>query len=60
MRCPDEVSDVKRLAFVEHEGGDVSKAALRLIKYWNFRLELFGDDRCYLPMTLLGAMQDAR
>ena len=58
MRCPDEVSDVKRLAFVEHEEGDVSKAALRLIKYWNFRLELFGDDRCYLPMTLLGAMQD--
>ena len=38
MRCPDEVSDRKRLAFVEHEEGDVAKAALRLVKYWNFRV----------------------
>lgn len=58
MKCPDEVSDIKRLAFVEREEGDVSKAALRLVKYWAFRLELFGHDRCYLSMTLLGAMQD--
>ena len=58
LKCPDELSDVKRLAFLEHEEGNVLLAAERITRYWDFRLELFGEDRCYLPMTLTGAMHD--
>ena len=58
LKCPDELSDVKRLAFLEHEEGNVLLAAERITRYWEFRLELFGEDRCYLPMTLTGAMHD--
>lgn len=58
LKCPDELSDIKRLGFLEHEEGNALLAAERIIRYWDFRLELFGEDRCYLPMTLTGAMHD--
>ena len=58
IKCPDELSDLKRLAFLEHEEGNALLAAERITRYWDFRLELFGEDRCYLPMTLTGAMHD--
>lgn len=58
LECPDELSDIKRLAFLEHEEGNALLAAERITRYWDFRLEFFGEDRCYLAMTLTGAMHD--
>lgn len=54
--CPDQ--DERKKKFIEHEGGDVKKAAKKLAGYWQARLKLFGPHRAYLPMTLDGAMKD--
>ena len=56
--CPDEVSDRRKMAFVEYDNGSVKEAAVRLCKYWEERLSAFGPDRAFLPMTLAGAMRD--
>ena len=56
--CPDEVSDRRKMAFVEFDNGSVKEAAVRLCKYWEERLSAFGPDRAFLPMTLAGAMRD--
>mmetsp|Transcript_17200 Transcript_17200/g.38049 ORF Transcript_17200/g.38049 Transcript_17200/m.38049 type:complete len:651 (-) Transcript_17200:74-2026(-) len=57
-KCPDLVSDERRVAFLECENYDAKMAAERLARCWETRLELFGPDRCFLPMTLDGAMKD--
>mmetsp|Transcript_17202 Transcript_17202/g.38056 ORF Transcript_17202/g.38056 Transcript_17202/m.38056 type:complete len:639 (-) Transcript_17202:284-2200(-) len=57
-KCPDLVSDERRTAFLECENYDAKLAAERLARCWEVRLELFGPDRCFLPMTLDGAMKD--
>lgn len=56
--CPDEVSKERKLLFLQCEEGNIQLAALRLALYWQFRLDNFGEDRCFLPMTLAGAMRD--
>ena len=58
VECPDQVSEERKMAFLEYENGNAVLAAKRLAKYWEIRLEVFGSDRCYLPMTLTGAMKD--
>ena len=57
-QCPDEVSDRRKMAFVEYDNGSVAEAAARLALYWEERLSAFGPDRAFLPMTLAGAMKD--
>ena len=57
-KCPGEVSVERRKAFLHCEDGNPSLAAQRLARYWDFRLEMFGPDKCFLPMTLTGAMAD--
>ena len=57
-QCPDEVSDRRKMAFVEFDNGSVKEAAVRICKYWEERLSAFGPDRAFLPMTLAGAMKD--
>lgn len=55
--CPDEVSKERKLLFLQCEEGNIQLAAVRLALYWQFRLENFGEDACFLPpMTLAGAM----
>mmetsp|Transcript_2840 Transcript_2840/g.6577 ORF Transcript_2840/g.6577 Transcript_2840/m.6577 type:complete len:604 (+) Transcript_2840:136-1947(+) len=58
IKCPDQVSDERKTAFLEFENGNVALAALRLARYWEYRLEVFGPYRCFLPLTLNGAMKD--
>lgn len=58
IKCPDEISAERRLAFLDYEDGNPARAAKRLANYWDFRHEVFGHARCFLPMTLAGAMQD--
>ena len=97
MRCPDQVSDERRMRFVYIAFGElpagelnnllhfladpnrkcttqsqrdqaarvekqirksVKECAEALARHWQLRYDLFGPDRCFLPMTLYGAMQD--
>ena len=58
IKCPEEISPDRRLAFLNYEDGNPARAAKRLANYWDFRHEVFGPSRCFLPMTLAGAMQD--
>ena len=58
-QCPEQLSPDRLLAFLETERNDPAAAARRLARYWTYRLDLFGPDRCYRPLTLLpgGAME---
>lgn len=56
--CPDQVTDERKMAFVHREDENVALAAARLARYWQFRLEAFGEERCFQPLTLAGAMID--
>ena len=59
LHCPSEVNRRDRkAAFLEREGLNASRAALRLVAYWELRLSTFGTDRAFLPMTIDGAIQD--
>lgn len=52
---------MENIAAATAAGGDVDcprLAARRLVRYWEERRNVFGDDLCYLPMTLHGAMRD--
>ena len=55
--CPDEVSAERKLLFLQCEQNSVPLAAQRLALYWQYRLDSFGEDRCFEPMTLMGAMR---
>eukprot|EP00545_Synedropsis_sp_CCMP1620_P000948 CAMPEP_0119014106 /NCGR_PEP_ID=MMETSP1176-20130426/9357_1 /TAXON_ID=265551 /ORGANISM="Synedropsis recta cf, Strain CCMP1620" /LENGTH=311 /DNA_ID=CAMNT_0006967245 /DNA_START=25 /DNA_END=960 /DNA_ORIENTATION=- len=61
-RCPiivEQESDPIR--FLRAEDYDAQKAAVRLAKYWEARVDLFGEDRAFLRMALDGVMAaDAR
>lgn len=71
VRCPElALTDrARRLAMLRRTeniaaaagAGEVDcprLAARRLVRYWKERRNVFGDDLCYLPMTLHGAMRD--
>ena len=60
VECPAQVSDERKMAFVERESGDVALAASRLARHWKFRLAHFGGDKCFQPLTLAGAMIECR
>ena len=57
-KCPDEVSNERKLMFLQCEENSIPLAAERLALYWQYRLDGFGEDRCFEPMTLAGAMKD--
>mmetsp|Transcript_44654 Transcript_44654/g.136200 ORF Transcript_44654/g.136200 Transcript_44654/m.136200 type:complete len:232 (-) Transcript_44654:521-1216(-) len=47
-----------RLKFLRAESFDVKKAAVMLIKYWEERITIFGEDKAFLPLNLSGALRD--
>ena len=57
-RCPAQAGPERTLAFLEAENHDPRAAAVKLAKYWEARVALFGEERAYLPMTLAGAVKD--
>ena len=58
--CPQLVGHERKLMFLECDdtNGNAFLAAKKMAKYWETRLVVFGPERCFLPMTLVGAMQD--
>mmetsp|Transcript_8228 Transcript_8228/g.15064 ORF Transcript_8228/g.15064 Transcript_8228/m.15064 type:complete len:410 (-) Transcript_8228:1611-2840(-) len=57
-KCPDQVSDNRKVAFLWRTDFDAELSAQRLAEYWEFKHSIFGDEKCYLPMTLSGALTD--
>ena len=59
LQCPAEVnSRDRKAAFLEREDLNAQRAALRLVAYWQLRLDTFGSQRAFLPMTIDGAIRD--
>jgi len=57
MECPELVDNYHKMKFLEREDNNPVMSASRLVRYWKCRMALFGPERCFLPMTLTGAMQ---
>ena len=56
-KCPDLCDDSFKLIFLRCEVFNVEKSVCRFVQYWNMRLEVFGEELAFLPMTLDGAMK---
>ncbi len=53
QKCPDIVcTDEFRLMFLRCEILDAKLAAERIVRYWKKRVEIFGEDKAYLPLVL--------
>jgi len=54
-RCPDLVqTESDPLRFARVESFNDYKAARRLVEYWKYRKELFGEQQAFLPMVQTG------
>lgn len=56
--CPGEICPERKLLFLEYASGGTKEAARALAEYWRGRLDLFGPDKAFQPMTLAGALKD--
>ena len=52
QRCPHLLTADFKLWFLRCEVYVVAKAAKRYVAYWNKRVEIFGEERAFLPLTL--------
>eukprot|EP00549_Striatella_unipunctata_P019628 CAMPEP_0118706328 /NCGR_PEP_ID=MMETSP0800-20121206/20490_1 /TAXON_ID=210618 ORGANISM="Striatella unipunctata, Strain CCMP2910" /NCGR_SAMPLE_ID=MMETSP0800 /ASSEMBLY_ACC=CAM_ASM_000638 /LENGTH=349 /DNA_ID=CAMNT_0006608837 /DNA_START=74 /DNA_END=1123 /DNA_ORIENTATION=+ len=57
-QCPNEVNVVRKKRFIHRADLDPAEAAARLVYYWKERLAIFGPEKCYMPMTINGALCD--
>jgi len=55
---PEECNDAHKLMFLRCDVFEVDKAVARFVKYWNARVEVFGEDKAFLPLTIDGALKD--
>lgn len=58
--CPHQVDHKRKMIFLRANNNDVRATAAHLAEYWKARVELFGNNNAYLPMTLGGAMRDEK
>lgn len=56
--CPSGCDDTFKLVFLRCEVFKVDCAVGRFVKYWNTRIEVFGKEKAFLPMTIGGVMKD--
>lgn len=54
----DLIQDWEEIAFLRSEEWNVDKAAARIVRNWEERVVLFGEEKAYLPLTLEGAFRD--
>ena len=57
-KCPTLCNDAFKLIFLRCEVFNVDRAVDRFVKYWNTRVEVFGEEKACLEMSLDGAMKD--
>ena len=55
-----EFGDERLELFLRREHMDPKLAAVRFVKYWNKRLEVFGPEKYFLPLDIGGALKDDR
>mmetsp|Transcript_15784 Transcript_15784/g.28451 ORF Transcript_15784/g.28451 Transcript_15784/m.28451 type:complete len:544 (+) Transcript_15784:195-1826(+) len=55
---PQELGDIKLVAFLRCVDWHPKSAAERFAKYWKSRRRIFGPEKFYLPLTLDGALRD--
>lgn len=53
-KSPELVGKEHRLMFLRCELFDAQRAAERICKYWNRRIELFGENRAFKPIHIGG------
>mmetsp|Transcript_11895 Transcript_11895/g.22206 ORF Transcript_11895/g.22206 Transcript_11895/m.22206 type:complete len:333 (-) Transcript_11895:217-1215(-) len=51
-KCPELVGEGHRLMFLRCEVFRADDAAIRITKYWNKRIELFGENLAFKPLTM--------
>ena len=55
-----EFGDERLELFLRREHMDPKSAAIRFVKYWKFRKEVFGAEKYFLPLDIEGALKDDR
>mmetsp|Transcript_29308 Transcript_29308/g.41213 ORF Transcript_29308/g.41213 Transcript_29308/m.41213 type:complete len:189 (+) Transcript_29308:105-671(+) len=59
VHCPELISsESDPKLYLICDGYDPKMAAARFVKYWKMRVEIFGVEKAFLPMTLTGAYAD--
>jgi len=57
QKCPDQCTDTFKLQHLRCEVFRVQDATKRIIAYWDKRIEIFGEERGFLPLNLEGALK---
>ena len=56
--CPSLLHRSFKLLFLRARKFDARQAAERILRYWEHRIDIFEDDRAFMPLTLKGALRE--